>query len=78
MYICLCKGITESDVCELGRAGLVCPDALASALGLDQEGCCGRCFKSIGDLAALALNEHQASVFSPSCDMRNPVSFQET
>lgn len=78
MYICLCRGVRESDVCELGRAGLVCPEALASTLGLDQEGCCGRCFKSIGKLAALALNEYQASVSSPPCDVRKPASFQET
>ncbi len=78
MYICLCKGIKESDVCELGRAGLVCPDALTSALGLDQEDCCGRCVKGIQDLAALALNEYQSVAPSPSCDVRKPASFQET
>lgn len=78
MYICLCRGIRESDVCELGRAGLVCPEALAATLGIDEPGCCGRCIQSINELAALASNEYLASVFSPSCDVRKPASFQET
>ncbi len=57
MYVCLCKGITESDVLKLGRAGVACPDALAATLGIDEEGCCGRCAKKIEDLAALAACE---------------------
>lgn len=57
MYICLCRGIKESDVQELGRAGLVCPEALAATLGIDEPGCCGRCIQSINELAALASSE---------------------
>jgi bacterioferritin-associated ferredoxin len=62
MYVCLCKGLTEADV---RRAGLSCPvscDSLASALGIDQEGCCGRCLSSIDELVALATSETPISV----------------
>lgn len=54
MYICLCKGITDSQVRNLGRAGVVCPEALAAKLGIDQDDCCGRCLSGISDLLSLA------------------------
>lgn len=57
MYICLCKGITESDVRDLGRAGVLCPESLTTALGMDQEDCCGRCARNIEELVALAASE---------------------
>ena len=60
MYICLCKGIKESDVLELGRAGVVCPKALADALGVNEEDCCGRCARNIQELVALAASETEA------------------
>ena len=46
MYLCLCKGLTESDV---RRACDGCPsaDALARKLGLDDRDCCGRCVRNI-------------------------------
>ena len=57
MYICLCKGIRESDVRDLGRAGVLCPESLTAALGMDQEDCCGRCARNIEELVALAAGE---------------------
>jgi len=57
MYICLCRGIAESDVCRLGRAGVVSAEALADNLGIDSDECCGRCLKNMADLAALAQGE---------------------
>lgn len=57
MYICLCKGVTDSDVRRLGRAGVVSPKALAAELGIDRDDCCGRCFASILNLATLARAE---------------------
>ncbi len=57
MYVCLCKGITESDVRRLGRAGVLHPDSLAAALGINDEGCCGRCARNIETLVALAASE---------------------
>jgi bacterioferritin-associated ferredoxin len=54
MFVCLCKGLTESDV---RLAGTTCPleaDALTQALGLDDRDCCGRCARNIDRLVALA------------------------
>jgi bacterioferritin-associated ferredoxin len=68
MYICICKGIRESDVHELGKAGVTCPKKLAATLGLnDKKNCCGRCIKNISKFAALAEEEFscaQSSVLS--------------
>ena len=62
MYICICKGIRESDVQELGKAGVTCPKKLAATLGLnDKKNCCGRCIKNISKFAALAEEEHTYS-----------------
>lgn len=58
MYICICKGIKESDVRELGQAGITCPLKLANSLGLnDKQNCCGRCIKNITKFVALAEEE---------------------
>ena len=57
MYICLCKGIKESQVKELGLKGIVDPEQLATLLGLYEEGCCGRCIQNIDHLANVAANE---------------------
>lgn len=54
MYICLCKGITEADVREAGRAGIVTPCQLKSKFGLKQQGCCGRCAKNIHEFVEIA------------------------
>ncbi len=58
MYICLCKGIKESDVRELGQNGITCPNKLAAALELnDKQNCCGRCIKNISKFVELANEE---------------------
>lgn len=57
MYICLCKGLTESDVQAAGRAGLVESAELIATFGLKDGGCCGRCAKNIHELVALASNQ---------------------
>ena len=58
MYICICKGIKQSDVRELGQAGITCPKKLAESLGLDdKKNCCGRCIKNISKFVALAEEE---------------------
>ncbi len=60
MYICVCKGIKESDVESLGRAGITCPQQLAATLGIDDEdNCCGRCLNNIADLVTIASQEHE-------------------
>jgi len=58
MYICICKGIKESDVRELGQAGITCPKKLADSLGLnDKQNCCGQCIKNIAKFVDLAKEE---------------------
>ena len=54
MYVCLCKGITESDVREAGREGLMTRCQLKTKFGLKQSGCCGRCAKNIDELVEIA------------------------
>ena len=59
MYVCVCKGITESDVENLGRSGVTCPNKLAATLGIDDEDtCCGRCLNHIVELVTIASREH--------------------
>lgn len=54
MYACICRGITESDVRHAGAAGVTDPAALISALGLDDDRCCGRCARRIDEFVELA------------------------
>jgi bacterioferritin-associated ferredoxin len=57
VYICLCKGIRESEVQALGRSGICSAEALALTLGLDDEGSCGRCLQNIEALVVLATRD---------------------
>ncbi len=66
MYICLCKGITESDVKECGRNGFITPQALACRLEIDADDCCGRCLKNLDEIVALACNEHTEAALEPA------------
>jgi bacterioferritin-associated ferredoxin len=70
VYICLCKGISESKIRELGLAGICSADALARTLGLEEEGVCGRCIRNIEALTALAT--HEATLRGPSTLLRKP------
>ena len=69
MYICLCKGISESQVRECGRLGICSADALAVALGIEEEGVCGRCLRNIDDLVALATSDPAQTT---GCDLSRP------
>ena len=66
MYVCLCKGITESEVREAGRAGLVMACQLKTRFGLKESGCCGRCSKNIREFVELATSEHRLPVAGPA------------
>ncbi|MEA2641044.1 MAG: bacterioferritin-associated ferredoxin [Chloroflexota bacterium] len=55
MYLCLCKTITETEVEQLGRAGVVGAADLIEVLGLDDDLCCGRCAIEIEEFQAVAL-----------------------
>ena len=57
MYLCLCKGITESDVKRLAYYGTTTEQALIAALGLSDDECCGRCLLEIDQFVALAASE---------------------
>ncbi len=59
MYLCLCKGITDSDVREAGQSGIVMPCQLKAKFGLREAGCCGRCSKNIHEFVELATSAHQ-------------------
>ncbi len=61
MYMCLCKGITESAVREAGRAGFVMPSQLKCKFGLKDNGCCGRCARHIHEFVDLALQGSSAT-----------------
>lgn len=66
MYICVCKGITESQVRELGQTGLTCLRALSTSLELDDEdNCCGRCLDNIQEFVAIATDEAQTVLHVP-------------
>lgn len=57
MYLCLCKGIKDSDVRDAGRAGIVMPCQIKARFGLKEVGCCGRCSKNIQAFVELAASE---------------------
>jgi bacterioferritin-associated ferredoxin len=54
MYACVCRGLTEADVRQVGSRGAVSPDLLVTVLGLDHASCCGRCLRRLDELIALA------------------------
>jgi bacterioferritin-associated ferredoxin len=62
MYVCLCKGLTETDVqliaqdSSLVQGNGLSPDRFISALRLDDDECCGRCARNIQELIAIASN----------------------
>ena len=53
MYLCLCKGLTESDVQRVCQSQAN-PDSLVSTLGLDDEDCCGRCVRNIEEFLSVS------------------------
>jgi bacterioferritin-associated ferredoxin len=52
MYLCLCKGLTESDVQRLCPKTPQSPDAVVARLGLEDDDCCGRCARNIHEFLA--------------------------
>lgn len=57
MYLCLCKAVTESDVKQVARSGVVTAEELIQALGLEDDDCCGRCTLQIEEFVAVAVRE---------------------
>jgi bacterioferritin-associated ferredoxin len=62
MYVCLCRGVTEADLRELGAAGFTTAAAISAALRLRDEDCCGRCQREIELLVSVACDQRD------SCD----------
>jgi bacterioferritin-associated ferredoxin len=54
MYACVCLAISESQVRDVGRMGIVAPSALVEVLGLEDENCCGRCARQVDKIVTLA------------------------
>lgn len=54
MYVCLCKGLKETDIRQASLSGLVNAESAIAAFGLDDEDCCGRCARNIHELVAIA------------------------
>ena len=65
MYVCLCKGLTESDVREAGRQGCLTTRQIVAEFGLREHGCCGRCAKNIHELVTLARNQLEGAYPKP-------------
>lgn len=66
MYVCLCKGLTESEVKEVVRllaqsgaaaAEVLEEEALITIFGLEDGDACGQCAREIERFTALAMNE---------------------
>ncbi len=60
MYLCSCKGVSDKEVCRLGRCGVTQPAALIEALKLDDDDCCGRCALIIDEFAEIAEQAKRA------------------
>jgi bacterioferritin-associated ferredoxin len=54
MYLCLCKGINDTEVRRVGQAGCLTPEEIIAALGLRDEECCGNCIENIEEFVAVA------------------------
>jgi bacterioferritin-associated ferredoxin len=54
MYLCVCKGLTEQHVQQLGGGETEwTADGLIAALGLHDPVCCGRCARQVHELLAV-------------------------
>jgi bacterioferritin-associated ferredoxin len=61
MYVCLCKGLTEADVEQVALRCTPTAEELLSALGLDDDYCCGRCVEAADELLHYALRARERS-----------------
>ena len=64
MYLCMCKGISVSEVVETARKSLMPLDTLVESLGLGEDDSCGRCaiYKhEIARIIAIELKKPQGN-----------------
>ena len=62
MYICLCRGITESKARQLWQEGHTSAEALIEVLGLDDADACGFCERHIDEFVAVAEGQAEAAL----------------
>jgi bacterioferritin-associated ferredoxin len=74
MYLCVCTGVTESDVRRVARESYPTPEGLIRALGLDSDACCGRCALEIDRFVELALEEHGVAGASTAAAGSTPLA----
>ncbi|MBP1148591.1 MULTISPECIES: (2Fe-2S)-binding protein [unclassified Methylocaldum] len=55
MYICICKAVTESQICEAIRSGACTRKEITDCLNVGTA--CGKCNREIRDLLRLARSE---------------------
>lgn len=68
MYICICKAVTESQICEAIRSGACTRKEITECLKVGTA--CGKCNREIRDLLRTAQ--------STSGDIRRPRAGRET
>lgn len=57
MYVCICRGVRESDLVQLASGRELSADMLIELLDVDSPDCCGRCVDNADSLAELANAE---------------------
>jgi bacterioferritin-associated ferredoxin len=68
MFACICRRVTEADVCRAGVQGALASEALVMALGLDHEKCCGRCLARVDEFVELACRAAAAEQCAQSAE----------
>lgn len=51
MYVCLCKGITETQLFDILARHPGSPKGVIQAMGIDDE-CCGRCEAQLDEIVS--------------------------
>ncbi len=69
MYVCLCKGLTESEVQKVALEARGNKQMVISALGLNDKDCCGRCAKNCSSLARVC-----SAALTPSANSQELLS----
>jgi bacterioferritin-associated ferredoxin len=65
MYICLCKGLTESAVRQVATTEGTSPQALMDAVGWNDGTCCGRCAGSIDKICSFVTRPNSTAAARP-------------
>jgi bacterioferritin-associated ferredoxin len=65
MYVCICRGVTEAEVRQAGRAGVIRSEDLIALFGFADPACCGRCARRSAALVALAAEGRAGGAAEP-------------